>query len=125
MDKNTKLTLDELIRRKEQIIMQRKLSDSKELYVEHLGGTITITAPDEGIMSDLADMDPATANKYIVYQCVKEPCLKSKELQAVYECAEGMDIVNKLFKMGEIARIAEEIVNLAGYDKDSIEAIKN
>lgn len=125
MDKNTKLTLDELIRRKEQIIMQRKLSETKDLYVESLGGTITITAPPEDILEDMAEMDQTTANKYAVYQCVKEPCLKSKELQAVYECTEGMDIVSKLFKIGEITRISEEITALMGYSKETVHEIKN
>ena len=44
-EKHTRLTLDEMIRRSEQVKEAKSKNKTKELYVESLGGTITITKP--------------------------------------------------------------------------------
>ena len=42
-EKHTRLTLDEMIRRSEQVKEAKNKNKTKELYVESLDGTITIT----------------------------------------------------------------------------------
>ena len=59
---------------------------------------------------------------YIVYSCVKEPCLKSKELQEAFGCIDPMEIVEKIFEPGEIPMIAVECLKLAGYI-DGVKAV--
>ena len=44
-EKHTRLTLDEMIRRSEQVKEAKSKNKTKELYVESLDGTITITKP--------------------------------------------------------------------------------
>ena len=44
-EKHTRLTLDEMIRRSEQVKEAKNKNKTKELYVESLDGTITITKP--------------------------------------------------------------------------------
>ena len=88
MNKNTKITLAELIRRKEQMLESKKKPKTATLYIKSLGGTITIESPTSDLARDAQDMDNGDA--YMVYSCVTEPCRKSKELQTAFECVEPM-----------------------------------
>ena len=45
MDKNTKITLAELIKRKEQVLEAKKNVKRARVYVKSLGGEIVIKAP--------------------------------------------------------------------------------
>ena len=84
MNKNTKITLQELIRRKEQMLESKKTPKKAELFIKSLDGTITIESPTAALARDAQEMDNGDA--YVVYSCVTEPCLKSKELQALVVC---------------------------------------
>ncbi len=53
----------------------------------------------------------------------KEPNLKSQEAQDAFGCAEPMDIVELIFKAGEIPQIAIECMKLAGY-MGGVETVK-
>ena len=114
MKKHTKITIEELVRRKEQLLQSKKQKKTKELYVKSLDGTITITEPDAALARDAQEMEES-GDTYIVYSCVTEPCLKSKELQEAFGCVEPMEIVEKIFDAGEIPQIAVECIKLAGY----------
>jgi len=120
MDKHTKITLDELLRRKEQKLEAKKKKKTSALYVKSLDGIITIESPTAALARDAQDMDNGDA--YMVYSCVTEPNLKSKELQDAYECVEPLEIVDKVFDVGEIPQIAVECLKLAGY-VDGVKAV--
>ena len=113
MDRNTKITLQELIRRKEQMLESKRKPKTATLFIKSLGGTITIESPSAALARDAQDMDNGDA--YMVYSCVTEPCLKSRELQNAFECVDPMEIVDKVFDPGEIPQIAMECLKLAGY----------
>lgn len=125
MDKKIKLTLDELIRRKEQIFRSKKREETAEIYVKTLDGNIIIRTPSNAIMSDVAEMPTEDVNKYIVYNCVISPSLKDSRLQQAYECREPMDIIDKLFLPGEAAQIAKKCMELAGIDEERVVTVKN
>ena len=120
MDKNTKITLSELIARKEQMLDSKKNKKTKDLYINSLDGIITIDAPTGQIAKEAQDM--TDGDEYVVYQCVIEPNLKNKELRDAYGCIEPMEIVKKIFDPGEIPQIAMECIKLAGY-VDSVKAV--
>lgn len=124
MSKKTKLTLQELLRRKEQMLAAKKKKSTKELYVASIDATITIEEPDGALCRDANDMEPGEGDKYLCYECVKDPDLKSKEAQEAFGCAEPMDIVEVVFKAGEIPQIAIECMKLAGY-MGGVEQVKN
>lgn len=124
MDKNTKLTLAELMRRKEQILAAKKTKQTKNLYIASLDAVITIEEPDGALCRDANDMEPGEGDKYMCYECIKEPNLKSQEAQDAFGCTEPMDIVELIFKAGEIPQIAIECMKLAGY-MGGVEAVKN
>ena len=61
MNKNTKITLAELIRRKEQMLESKKKPKTATLYIKSLGGTITIESPTSDLARDAQDMDNGDA----------------------------------------------------------------
>ena len=122
MNKHTKITLDELLKRKEQMLESKKKKKTKSLYVKSLDGTITIESPTGDLARDAQELDNGDA--YLVYSCVTEPCLKSKELQQAFGCVEPMEIVEKIFDVGEIPQIAVECLKLAGY-VDGVKAVED
>ena len=74
---------------------------------------MTIESPTAALARDAQEMDNGDA--YVVYSCVTEPCLKSKELQTEFGCVDPMEIVDMIFDPGEIPQIAMECLKLAGY----------
>lgn len=124
MNKNTKLTLSELLRRKEQMLKAKKIKATKELYIQSIDATITIEEPDGALCRDANEMDAGEGDKYMCYECIKEPNLKSPEVQEAFGCAVPMDIVEVIFKAGEIPQIAIECMKLAGY-MGGVSEVKN
>ena len=117
MDKNTKITLAELIKRKEQVLEAKKSPKKARIYVKSLDGEIIIKAPTKSLATEAAEMEN-DGDAHLVYECVAEPDLHSKELQ---------EIVEKLFDAGEITPIAMECMKLAGYVNSVklVEEVKN
>ena len=125
MQKHTKVTLKELLRRKEQMLEAKKKPKTAELYIKSLDGTITVEGPTAALAKDAQEMD--NGDVYMAYQCVIDPCLKSKELQEAFGCVEPMEIVEKLFAPGEIPQISVECLKLSGYigGVQAVEEAKN
>lgn len=124
MKKDTKLTLQELMRRKEQMLEAKKTKKTLDLYVKSIDAVITIEEPDGALCRDANDMEAGEGDKYMCYECIKEPNLKAKEVQDGFGCKEPMDIVDIVFAPGEIPQIAIECMKLAGY-MGGVEAVKN
>nr|DAT74908.1 MAG TPA: tail assembly chaperone protein [Caudoviricetes sp.] len=124
MSKNTKLTLAELMKRKEQMLHAKKKKETQDLYIKSIDATITIEEPDAALCRDANDMEAGEGDKYMCYECIKEPNLKDRELQEAFGCTTPMDIVELIFKAGEIPQIAIECMKLAGY-VGGVDAVKN
>ena len=124
MNKNAKLTLAELLRRKEQMLESKKVKKTQDLYIKSIDATITIEEPTGALCRDANDMEPGEGDKYLCYECIIEPNLKSKDVQDAFDCAVPMDIVDIIFAPGEIPQIAIECMKLAGY-MGGVEAVKN
>ena len=123
MKKSTKLTLAELLKRKEQMLEAKKTKKTRDLYIESIDAAITIEEPSGALCRDAAEMGAEDSDKYMCFECIKEPNLKSKEAQEAFGCAEPMDIVEVIFAPGEIQQISVECMKLAGY-MGGVEAIK-
>ena len=106
-EKHTRLTLDEMIRRSEQVKEAKSKNKTKELYVESLDGTITITKPTRNQVNDAMNMDATLlqangiAYSGVYGKRVTEPPLKNKQLQQAYGCQDPLDILDKIFEPGE------------------------
>ena len=119
-EKMTKLTLKDLIAKKEQVLNGKK--KTRDLYIKSLDGVITIEKPSIETIVDATRIDSGVeSDKYLVYNCIVEPNLRDKELQKAYGCIEPTDIL-KIFEDGEISSIAKECMGFAGYS-DSVSVV--
>ena len=64
------------------------------------------------------------SNKYLIHACCLEPNLKEPELLEAYEVKNPIDIVDKIFMVGEVSTIATTLVQKAGFDKDSYKVVE-
>lgn len=125
-----KMTLLDLIKDKEKY--QVKSDTTADLFVDRLGASITIKKADRALCLETIGMthDPEQADMadiHIVYNTITEPNLKDPELHKAYGCVEPYDIIGKIFEPGEIASIAGECMELAGYGTGvkRVEDLKN
>lgn len=125
MDKKTKLTLEMLMKRKEQAGAAKRKPKTAEVYIESLDSVITIREPDRGIISDSgAADDDALADRYLIYQCVVSPNLHDPDLIAAYGCKGEPDaIVDEIIEIGEQNKVAQECLKLAGFN-NKVETVK-
>lgn len=113
-----KLTLIDLIKDKEKI--QPKDNVSKGIFVDRLGASISIRRAERSLVLDTLELsnDPeyeGNADEFFLYSIITEPNLKDPDLQKTYGCVEPVDIISKVFEIGEISGIAREGMKLAGY----------
>lgn len=113
-----KLTVAELIERKEQLKQRKKRQII--LHIDSIDAEITVQEASHAVATESIEMatDPNRsdgADVHVVYHCVFEPNLKDPELQRSFGCAEPTDIVNLIFLPGEVAAISGHALQLAGY----------
>lgn len=127
-----KLTLSDLIQKKDQLKRSNDEKKKKELYLEQLDATITIEEPDVTLITESTELAndenyDGNGDEYLVYNVVVEPNLKDKELQKAYGCTEPIDIVRMIFSPGTIYGIAQEAMDLAGMNHKvtTVDKLKN
>lgn len=118
-----KITLQELIAKKEQRLAAKAKPKTIDCYVESLGGTVTLQAPSVEAVSDALKMGEDGGNAYTVYQCCVEPNLKDPELREAYGAADPVEIVDLIFEPGEVAALSIECMKLAGYGDGSVKPL--
>lgn len=112
------ISITELLAKKEQL--KKKNQATEVLYIESLEANITIKEPSRQFCVETLEMaqDSTRSDKadaHVVYHCVSEPNLKDKDLQKEFGCTEPTDIVDMIFKPGEVAAISGYCLQLAGY----------
>lgn len=107
----------------EELINQRELIDErkKQLYeLETSVGTILVQQPTAVLIAEADRMkDSQASNAYIVIECTVSPNLKDPKLLKAFGALEPLDVVTKVFKYGEVFKIAEKLTELAGF-KDNL-----
>ena len=121
-----KITLADFIARKEQSQRDKHTPKTDELYIESLGGTITVKEPNMSLIEDSATFasgegtSESEANAYLVYQSISEPSLRTPELSTNDA---PHKIVFDLFKPGEVQAIARHLMKMAGYSNGSVRTV--
>ena len=115
MKAHTKITLKELIARKEQMLEAKRTPKRQDLFVKSLDGVITIEEPSRAIVIEAQEMGTDVSDAYMVYQCTVEPNLKDTELHKEFGCVEPLEIVDKIFSGGEVVNISKQCLELGGY----------
>ena len=122
------MTLNDYIAKAKQ--KEKSVKEFKNIILNNLDGEIVIKKLDDGKILDLMDEMKEDASmrenigvfKEVVYESV--PMLKKKELVENFELTEPIDIVTKIFEIGEIIKISEKILDLYGLG-DLKDDIKN
>lgn len=131
MNKGTKLTLSDLLRRK---AAKDSNKEVKRVYVESMEGELELNKLPLAKFLDLLDgINESTGageslriQMEIIYEFC--PILHSKELQEAYECVEPTEIVSKIFddNIGEIMTVIAAIFEMYGMETgDVIDDLKN
>ncbi|BBI32488.1 phage tail assembly chaperone [Cohnella abietis] len=111
------VTIQQLLEQKEQL--KKKQKRKQRLFIESLDGEIVIQEPDRAIALEGVEMaqgDRADyADVHIAYHSVIDPNLRDPELQKAFGCSEPTDIVNLIFRAGEITAISGHALQLAGF----------
>lgn len=111
------ISIKDLLAKKEQL--KKKKQSTEMLFIESLDGYITIKEPTRDFCLESLEMaqsvDSDKADIHIVYNSVTEPNLKDKDIQKEFGCVAPTDIVEMLFKPGEISAISGHCLQLAGY----------
>lgn len=123
------ITLDELIKRKEEIKAKRKsdAEKTKDFYIETLDALVTVKNPGRLLVLEAADMDEPKASEFLVYNSVVQPNLKDPNLHKEFG-VEGhpMKIVNILLGEAEIGLLAQKCMELAADGNSVIDtSVKN
>lgn len=130
MSELKKLTLTDLIKEKEKYKVKADVTE--DLYLSRLDASITIRKPERSLCMESFEMvndqnQAEKADAFMVYHIVVEPNLKDAKLQQEFGCVEPIDIVEKIFEIGEITQIAKAGLELAGYSAgvDKVKDLKN
>jgi len=120
-----KLTIADLLKQKDQL--KKKEARKTSLYIDSLDAEITIQEPNRSLCIETLEMvqDEARsemADPYLVYHSVIEPNLKDSKLQEEFGCVQPTDIVEMLFRPGEISAISGHALQLAGF-KDGVRKV--
>ena len=120
-------------------ISAKDLIKKKKIIEDKKDKQIEIVVPETGTflfrVPTLLDYEDAEAygkkrdngyeeNKFLIHACCLEPNLKDSELLEAYGVKNPIDIVDKLFMVGEVSSIATTLVQKAGFDKDSYKVVE-
>lgn len=127
MSKNLNvLTIEDILKRKD--FFKEKKKETKKLYIKSIDSCILIEKPSKELIYDSQDMqDEKDSDAYLVYECIKEPNLHSKELLDSFkdEIVQPFDILFEIFDTLEVTNIARELVKMAGYSSvEEVEELK-
>ncbi|MCX7710064.1 MAG: hypothetical protein N2484_09455 [Clostridia bacterium] len=105
-----------------------------ELYKQPFIITFRAIKPDEEeeiqrdcmtITKDGVDIDSSKMKYLTAGKCLMNPDIRNKELQKKFNAANYMELLKKLFLIGEVTAIYEQIQEISGYGKDKVEEVKN
>lgn len=109
-----KLTITDILAQKE-AAKQKKLA-VRTLFVKSLGAEIMVQEPTKALIMEAAE-NAEQSDPHLIYHCMIEPNLKEnhKELMEHFGCATPYEVIDCLFKPGEVQEIAQQIMSMAGY----------
>lgn len=120
-------------------ISAKDLIEKKKLIEDKKDKQIQIEVPETGTflfrIPTLVDYEDAGAygekrksgyeeNKFLIHSCCLEPNLKDSELLEAYGVKNPIDIIDKIFMVGEVSTIATTLVEKAGFKKDAYKVVE-
>lgn len=118
---DAKISAIDLIKKKDLINSKKK--KVTEIEVEGMG-VFSFRVPTlEDISNSEAFKGGKMADEHLVLNCCVQPNLKDGELLKEFGAVEPIDIIHKVFLIGEVKMIAVKILESAGYREDQIKVI--
>ncbi len=77
------------------------------------------------ITKDGVEVDSSKMKYLTAARCMLDPDIKNKDLQKKFKAPNFMELLKKLFLIGEITSVYDEIQELSGYGKNKVEEVKN
>ncbi len=77
------------------------------------------------ITKDGVDLDSSRMKYSTAAKCILSPDIRNKELQKKFNAENHMELLKKMFLIGEVSAVYDQIQELSGYGKDKVEEIKN
>ncbi|RCX13263.1 XkdN-like tail assembly chaperone [Anaerobacterium chartisolvens] len=77
------------------------------------------------ITKDGVEVDSSKMKYLTAARCMLDPDIKNKDLQNKFKAPNFMELLKKLFLIGEITSVYDEIQELSGYGKNKVEEVKN
>lgn len=77
------------------------------------------------ITKDGVELDSSRMKYLTVAKCLLSPDVRNKELQSKFNAENYMELLKKIFLIGEVSAVYEQIQELSGYGKDKVEEVKN
>lgn len=77
------------------------------------------------INKDGVEVDSSRMKYLTVAKCLLSPDVRNKELQKKFNAENHMELLKRLFLIGEVSAVYEQIQELSGYGKDKVEEVKN
>lgn len=114
--------------------MELEIKRLSELYKQPFVITFRAIKPDEEediqkdcmtITKDGVDVDSSKMKYLTVAKCLLSPDVRNKDLQAKFKAANYMELLKKLFLIGEVSAVYDQIQELSGYGKNKVEEVKN
>lgn len=113
-----KLTITDILAQKE--AAKKKKLARETVHIKAQDKDIVIEEPTKDLIMEatqIGEDDPSQGDVHLVYHCIVDPNLKEnhKELMAHFGVSTPYEIVDCLFKPGEVAEIAQLAMKMAGY----------
>ncbi len=126
---NKRLTISDLINK---VSDKSKKAEKIEIYIKSMDKTILAIEPNNELLLDSLDVARDNAHEgdlHLIYNSVIEPNLKDSSLHNAYNITRPIEIVDKVFTLGEIANISRILTKGSGiYDTDGaslVDDLKN
>lgn len=118
-----KVTLEDLIKRKEEI--QSSRNKSVKVYIKSLDGYVVLATPDRKLVADSLECTTSMeSNVHLIYNSMIEPNLKDKDTQKAFNVHTPKELLQAILSDGEIGFMAEELMNVSGYDRKGVKLVQ-
>ena len=99
-----------------------------EIYIKRLDATIKAKEPDNTLILESIDILKENAHEsdlHLVYNSIIEPNIKDSTLHNTYNVSRPVEILDKIFTLGEIAGISKVLVGSAGYEESAVKLVED
>ena len=119
-----KLKLEDLINK----AGEKKGDKYVEIYIKRLDATIKAKEPDNTLILESIDILKENAHEsdlHLVYNSIIEPNIKDSTLHNAYNVSRPVEILDKIFSLGEISNISKTLLKNSGYEDNSVKLVED